>query len=92
MFGYLKGGWREKYFIAKRVNDDDGNQTGLRFTDPEAQYFVLRYDKDPHARKAMQAYLASIWEENNEFAVDINKRLLDTSDSEGGRLERERRN
>jgi hypothetical protein len=32
--------------------------------DPNAEYFVLRVDKDPHARKAVRVYASSIRSEN----------------------------
>ena len=39
--------------------------------DPEAKYFVLRYDKDKHARVALEAYARSIWTENYTLAIEI---------------------
>ena len=88
--GYLIGGWREKYFIAKQVHDDAGAMTGITFTDPDALYFVMRYDEDPHARVAMEAYSDSVWQDNPVFADDIMGKLMDTLDSEGS--DRQRKN
>jgi len=51
-----------KYFISK-VN---GNPI-----DPEAEYFVLRLDTDPHARKAAVTYAQSVKPENPKFSADI---------------------
>ncbi len=87
--GYLKGGWREKYFISKQNHDDDGNMTGITFTDPEALYFVMRYDEDPHARVAMESYSDSVRQDNEKFADDIMEKLMRTLDSEGSRLQRD---
>ena len=39
--------------------------------DPSAVYFVLRLDKDPHARKAALAYAESVKTDNPRFASDI---------------------
>lgn len=43
--------------------------------DPEADYFVLRLDKDPHARAAAKAYADSIKEENPNLAFDIREQV-----------------
>jgi len=40
-------------------------------TDPDAQYFVLRIDKDPAARKALMAYILAIQESDDDFAEDL---------------------
>lgn len=61
----------DKYIVIKT----DGT------TDPEADYFALRIDKDPHARKAAIAYAESIQEENPNLAFDIRMRV---SKYEGG--------
>lgn len=45
-------------------------------TDPDADYFVLRLDKDKHARAAARAYAESIKDENPNLAFDIQSRLL----------------
>lgn len=39
--------------------------------DPNAAYFVMRLDTDPHARRAAGAYADSIAEENPELAADL---------------------
>lgn len=59
--GYMKGGLRKKY----RIEKIDGE------TDPDAEYFVLRTDKDPHARKALLTYAVSVREDNEEFSDDL---------------------
>jgi len=56
-----KQGLFNKYEVVKH----DGLQ------DPNAEYFVLRIDSDPHARKAALVYAESIQEENPNLAVDI---------------------
>ena len=76
--GFLKGGWRDKYFIAKNVHDDPhdkGKLTGIKFTDPEAQYFVMRFDQDPYARVGMRAYAEAIKSANPQFSADILAKL-----------------
>ncbi len=86
--GYKDGGWKDKYRILKLrpcphtadVRDTagycgcvDGQEEYA--PDPEARYFVLRFDTDPHARDAMRAYSRSVYGDNPEFANDILLRL-----------------
>lgn len=52
-----------KKYIVKRA---DGSPT-----DPDAKYFVLRIDTDPHARVALEVYAALVREDNPVLAVDI---------------------
>ena len=40
-------------------------------SDPKAEYFVLRIDKDPHARVALLAYAQSIINKEPDFAVQL---------------------
>lgn len=51
-----------KYKVLKANGDN---------VDPAAEYFVLRIDKDPHARIALQAYADSVKEFNPNFASDL---------------------
>jgi hypothetical protein len=37
----------------------------------DAQYFVLRVDKDPHALKALKCYRDSVKKDNSKFAWDL---------------------
>ncbi len=69
MAGYEHGGWKNKYFIQKR------GKHGLRPVAKRAKYFVLRFDKDPHARVAMAAYADSVESVNPKFAEDIRKKI-----------------
>jgi hypothetical protein len=48
----------DKYTVKKNVGE----------TDPKAEYFVLRIDKDPHARVALRAYSRSIQDAAPEFS------------------------
>lgn len=43
----------------------------VALVDPEAQYFVLRVDKDLHARKALLAYADSVKDDNQAFAFEL---------------------
>lgn len=61
-----KKGLYGKYHITKA----DGTPC-----DAYADYFVLRLDKDKHARKAMLAYADSIEPENRTLAKDIRDRV-----------------
>ncbi|RJQ51448.1 MAG: hypothetical protein C4521_12355 [Actinobacteria bacterium] len=38
---------------------------------PDAQYFVLRLDSDPHARVAAMAYAASVRHDNPQLAGEL---------------------
>lgn len=49
----------------------------------EAEYFVLRIDKDPHAKVALKAYMESVREDNPKFAQDIQGRWFDERNTEG---------
>ncbi|MCK5606510.1 hypothetical protein KAR91_31700 [Candidatus Pacearchaeota archaeon] len=71
MNSYKKGGWEEKYIIQKANGKP---------TDEEAQYFVLRFDVDPHARIALKAYADSVLNDNPKFAMDIVKQLTNSLD------------
>ncbi len=55
-------GFYNKYCITKR----DGSPI-----DPNACYFVMRIDTDPHARKALRAYIKSVRKENLPLASDL---------------------
>ncbi len=52
----------QKYIITKTSGDP---------LDPEARYFVLRYDKDPHAQAALLAYAESCQVDNPQLAADL---------------------
>jgi hypothetical protein len=54
-------GLYDKYDIVKKNGQ----------TDPEAVYFVLRLDTDPHARAAALAYAHSVKPTNLNLAMDI---------------------
>ena len=63
--GY-KGGLKLKYIITKA----NGNPV-----DETAKYFVLRYDIDPHARKALVAYAESVESDNSQLASDLKREV-----------------
>lgn len=69
---YRDGGLRRKYKIEKASGEP---------VDPEAVYFVLRVDEDPHARAALRAYADSVEQENATFAEEL--RYLAQSPSYG---------
>ncbi len=58
------------------------NGRGFVPTDPNATYFVLRLDEDPHARVAAVAYAQSIQAENPQLAIDIRQKLAETHKQE----------
>lgn len=58
--------YKRKYVIQKV----DGSTV-----DPNADYFVLRLDKDPHARLALLNYARSVRKDNEELYWDIINRL-----------------
>jgi hypothetical protein len=61
-----------KYTVTK--NDGD--------TDPNADYFVLRLDKDEAARSAAWAYANYIEPDNPELARDLRKRVADHAEAD----------
>jgi len=60
----------KKYVITKA----DGSPV-----DPEAVYFVLRLDTDPHAEKAAETCAASVESENPDLASDLRYMLENKS-------------
>lgn len=46
-------------------------------SDPNANYFVLRLDTDPHARHAIRAYANSIRSQNPELAEDLDNLIAE---------------
>ena len=66
--GWKTGGLYDKYHVERK----DGTPC-----DPEAQYFVLRVDEDPHALKALKCYAVSVRTDNARLADDIEKWVLD---------------
>lgn len=56
-----------KYILSKK----SGNPI-----DPNARYFVLRYDEDPHARVALKAYAESCEKDNPLLSNDLMYELL----------------
>lgn len=66
MANYKKGGYEKKYIISK---------SNGKPVDPNADYFVLRLDKDPHAIKALITYANSVQKDNVELATDLWKKI-----------------
>lgn len=62
MSNYKNGGLDNKYIITKK----NGNPI-----DPEAVYFVLRLDKDPHALNAISSYIDSVMDDNPRLALGL---------------------
>ena len=53
-------------FNKYKIEKQDGS-----LVDPQAQYFILRIDTDPHARYAGYAYAASISGRDDDFADEL---------------------
>jgi len=66
MKNYQKGGLESRYKVVK---------TNGELIDPKAKYFILRYDKDPHAVEALKTYINSVELENPQLANDLRKEL-----------------
>ena len=67
MANYKQGGYEKKYIISKA----NGNPT-----DPNADYFVLRLVKDPHAQKALISYMKSVRVDNEQLANNLEQKLI----------------
>jgi hypothetical protein len=66
MKSYKRGGLKtDKYIILKN------KKGGPVPVDKNAEYFVLRIDADPHARKALHAYADSVESDNQKLAKEI---------------------
>lgn len=59
-----------KYIIFKNKNGEPV------LVDKNAQYFVLRVDKDPHAQRALHSYAISVAKDNEKLSQDILKWIL----------------
>ena len=70
-----KRGLYGKYEIKKKNGEP---------VDPNAVYFTLRIDTDPHARVAIRAYMASCQDENPDLARDLNAMLEKLEEIDGG--------
>ncbi len=67
---YKEGGLKpDKY----RIEVWDEEEQNYIPTKHEAQYFVLRVDKDPHALKALEFYRHSVRKDNPQFADDLTR-------------------
>jgi len=62
----MSKGFYNKYKVTKADGD----------TDPNADFFVLRLDTDPHARVAAYHYALSIKEENPNLAFDLQRKII----------------
>lgn len=60
---YKRGGLESNKYLIKKT---DGSEI-----DPNAFYFVLRLDKDPHAKKAAIAYAQSVAKDNITLAMEL---------------------
>ncbi len=76
---YKRGGWRPPYIIHKADGSD---------VDPEAIYFVLRLDADPHARAAAFAYALSVQDDNLQLACDLRDKIYEGVDADRQRRSR----
>lgn len=62
MSNYKQGGYEKKYIIQKASGKP---------VDPDAEYFVLRLDKDPYALDALYGYAVSLMFVNPELHKDL---------------------
>ena len=65
MSNWKKGGYETNRYVIMKRNGKP--------VDPRADYFVLRIDKDPHARVAVMAYADSVEKDNGKFADGIRR-------------------
>lgn len=66
MSNYKEGGLEPRYKLEK---------TNGEAMDADAKYFILRYDKDPHAQVAILAYAKSVENENPQLSRDLIKEV-----------------
>ena len=62
MSNYKQGGYEKKYIIQK---------TNGKPVDPDADYFVLRLDKDPYALDALYMYACSLTYVNPQLSEEL---------------------
>jgi hypothetical protein len=77
--GWRRGGLEKGRYVVLR---SDGSPLP-----PESRVFVLRYDSDPHARRAILLYADAVQEENPTLAEDLRREILqvegDLGDADG---------
>ena len=73
MENYKKGGYERRYVIKKITGYYDNGLPITKDTDLNADYFVLRLDKDPHALEAIHTYAISVMGDNPQFSKDLMK-------------------
>lgn len=66
MSNYKHGGYDKKYIITKKSGKP---------INPNADYFVLRVDKDPHALVALESYANSVKVDNMELYNDLIQKI-----------------
>ena len=64
--------WKTGGYDPKRYITMKGDGTPV---DPKGEYFTLRIDTDPHARRAVETYANSVQTENPQLAVDLRNLL-----------------
>jgi NTP pyrophosphatase (non-canonical NTP hydrolase) len=72
--GYLDGGLDDGRYVVTKRNGDP--------IDPAARYFVLRYDKDPHALAAVFTYARSVREDNPTLADELVAAAMRNNDAD----------
>jgi len=65
---YKRGGLKPNKYLIKKWDKVLGRYMSV---EKDAQYFVLRVDKDPHALRALKIYASSVRKDNQEFAYDL---------------------
>ena len=75
---YKEGGLiKDKYVVYKTVLNEPGWPVGIKPVDKNAQYFVLRVDKDPNALGALGMYANMVRHDNEQLADDIEKWIVE---------------
>lgn len=69
----MSKGLYNKYTVIK----NDGT-----YKEAEGDFFVLRLDSDPHARKAAIAYAESVKESNPHLSFDLYQRVLEHNEKQ----------
>ncbi len=80
-----KSGLDKKRYIVTKTEGE---------TDPDAQYFILRIDKDPAARLALRKYAdlaisGRFYNVDASLGHDLQQWLIDTMNTQGGKEEYE---
>lgn len=77
MDNYKKGGLNKNKYLIEKWDKTLGRYMSI---EEDAQYFILRVDKDPHALRALEFYRHSVRKDNLQLSNDLTKWIKELKD------------